>query len=173
MERYENLDLSLFRVNEAGEPLALPWIEQEAHMSAFFDYWIETKEATGFLLLESEHECLGRFRSLYTQPFSPSEHLTGDKALFEGWENVTKQFERNGQTIELEKFKIGRKSEYSNPTGSESSRFYWSHPSKSGGYSFKPQTVAHFIDDCARAKIPLVWSPYAVGLLTGKEATNG
>ena len=153
MKKYENYDLSMFRLNEAGEPL----------VNTFLYEWHRLHRGGPDALAQ-----ISAFCALYHLPFDPSEHLIGERRLFEGWkkgrfpnnlfltENGTKSVHFN---IEMMGLKVGA--------------LYQRNGVPQGDYKTPPQTVAHFIDDCARAEIMLVWSPYAVGLLTGKEDTNG
>ena len=156
---YTDLDLSLFSLKE-GKPLALPWIEQEEHIT----------EA----MMEADHSpvqlfrCLktvNRFRIFYQSPFDPSIHLVGEKALFVGFYRGI----RKGNFVRWHSQDFGglwidigrRKIEY--------------RPGKTKAHvsHAKPKTLSHFINDCHRAGIELIWSPYAIKKLLGISEEGG
>ena len=156
MSEYKDLDLSLFKLNENGEPLALPWIEQDF-------MWLEMFQSSGPELAEkiNLHDRSGR--KLYMTTFDPEIHLVGEGALFKGWNfesnhlghydfgNIT--FAR-GQKLSGEL--IGFLQEY------RDNKLY-QHLMLEYPY---PVTISDFINDCNRAGIPLVWSPEGVRRLT-------
>jgi hypothetical protein len=136
----QGLDLSLFRLNENGEPLALPWIEQE---NLIWRIWNSVKFISDSLRV---------FRGLYLSEFDPSTDLTGEKAMFAGWRKPCKndRYENNGHSIRF----------------SNVENVYMWDGSVFLDCSTKPRILSDFINDCHRAGIPLVWTPYAIKQLT-------
>ena len=182
--KYENLDLELFRLNEAGEPLALPWIEQEHLLIRKLEPIADTHRDTqiGFKLMLSK---MTAFRMMYILSFNSAEHLTWEKALFKDWgpymyESDHNEFTQDGwSTYYTEKIKCGP-NEYEDRTFMD---IYRPQPYGNADYSIRedhlgvhvdgidtkePQTISHFINDCNRAGIELIWTPYAVSKLTGE-----
>jgi len=156
--KYENLDLELFRLNEAGEPLALPWIEQEHLLIRKLEPIADTHRdpKIGFKLMLSR---ITAFRMIYILSFNPAEHLTGENALFAGWQKPNYEGLRPPDCIN----KRGDALCFHSPQNGWSGYPATDKPSFT---QYWPQTLSHFINDCSRAGIHLVWTPYAVKSLT-------
>ena len=174
MNNYKDLDLSLFRLNDKGEPLALPFLQQ----------WMKYGEAvTSSVKINAELGLsFNRMAMLYQSPFTPSTHLVGDKALFGGWkfdddeselyegfalvieENIWKHYRVYGVKYGLNFYATKLDSyDYHEVSHTEEGT---EHDDIEVPFSFGAKTLAHFINDCHRAGIELVWSPHAIKNLT-------
>ena len=167
-EKYKDLDLALFRLNENGEPLALPWIEQEPILLEWFlNNLGEPLNSVRVFSIKIQSTLIDDFRSLYQSPFDPSTDLIGEKAMFAGWKAIEKPTSKR-YSMQLSKT-VWFEASFFLEKYLKIERFPLNYFVEQVARVLKPQTLSDFINDCHRAGIPLVWTPYAIRKLTAQN----
>ena len=174
-EKYKDINLTLFRLNEKGEPLALPWIEQEPILLEWFlNNLGEPLNSVRVFSVKIQSTLIDDFRSFYQSPFDLSTDLTGEKAIFVGEIEHDCCGGNEGHTCDGCDHSRGWLYAFRTDSGSveELHCDEWEyHPAEGEARHFpiKPETKGDFISDCHRAGIPLVWTPYAIRKLTAQN----
>jgi len=131
------------RLNESGNPLALPWIEQEE--------LIWEKDGGPFGPVRT----LSEYRELYKSPFDPKRYLVGVGAWFLGFSYLG-----NGVYIcHKPKCRFLRDGHHDFSTNDETDK-------NTAGPNIK--TVGDFITFFGIVGTQLEWTPYAISLMTGE-----
>jgi len=151
--------MSIFKLNESGQPLALPWIEQEEMI------WKNDGGPFGPV------SAISAARDFYQSPFDPERDLVGETALFEGWKRMEILSGSYPHRFFSERGEYGFQFEvYRNGDAGVSLHSDSNHIDEYDMYFHNQKTLSDFINDFARAGIELTWTPYAIQQLTGEGA---